>query len=95
MDFITGVPRIFQGLDTIWVVVDRLIKSAYFLPIQYPMDKLAQIYLQEIVRLHGVPETIVSNWNPQFQSRFWKSLSVALGRKSSTAAHSQTGGQSK
>ena len=41
MDFLTGVPRIFQGLDTIWVVVDRLTKSAYFLPIQYPMDKLA------------------------------------------------------
>ena len=72
MDFVTGLPKSSQGHDAIWVIFDRLTKSAHFLPIRtnYSMNKLAQIYLQEIIRIHGVPETIVSDRDPRFQSRF-------------------------
>ena len=81
------------------MIVDRLTKSAHFLPIRvnYSMDKLAQVYLQEIIRIHGVPETIVSDRDPRFQSRFWVNLSKALGTKlhPSTAAHPPTDGQSE
>ena len=57
MDFIVGLPRTTNGFDTIWVIVDRLTKSAHFLAIRisYSMEQLAQLYLKEIVRLHGVP----------------------------------------
>ena len=93
----TGLPKSPQGHDAIWVIVDRLTKFAHFLPIRthYSMDKLAQIYLQEIIRIHGVPETIVSDRDPRFQSRFWFNLSKALGTKLhlSTATHPQTDGQ--
>ena len=72
MEIITDFPRPPQGYDVIWVVVDRLMKSAYFVPIRinYSMDKLAQLYLQEIVQIHEVLETIMSNRDPRFQSRF-------------------------
>ena len=72
MDFFTRLPRISQGLDTVWVVVDRLTKSAHFLPIQinYSMKRLAQVYIREIVKLRRVPESIVSDRDPKFQSRF-------------------------
>ena len=64
---------------------------------KHSMDRLAQIYLREIIRIHGVPETIVSDRDPRFQSRLWISLSQALGTKlhPSTAAHPQTDGQSE
>ena len=72
MDFVTGLPRTSQGLDTVWVVVDRLTESAHFLPIRinYSMERLAQVYIREIVKLHGAPESLVSDWDPRFQSRF-------------------------
>ncbi|GJX96234.1 putative reverse transcriptase domain-containing protein [Tanacetum coccineum] len=61
MDFVTRLPRTFKKNDSIWVVVDRLTKSAYFLPIQqgYSVSKLAEIFQQEIIRLHGMPTSIV------------------------------------
>jgi len=76
MDFVTGFPRTSQGLDVVWAVVDRLTKSAHFIPIRidYIMDKLVQIYT-------WVPESIISDRGPQFQSRFWKGLSEAMGTK--------------
>ena len=99
MDFVTGLPKSPQGYDVVWVIIDRLTKSAHFLPIRinYSMDRLAQIYLRKIIRIHGVPETIVSDRDPRFQSRLWISLSQALGTKlhPSTAAHPQTDGQSE
>ena len=72
MDFVTGLSRTSQGLDTVWVVIDRLTKSAHFLPIRinYSMERLAQVYIREIVKLHGVPESIVLDRDPTFQSRF-------------------------
>ena len=78
MDFVTGLPKSSHGHDAIWVIVDRLTKSAHILPIRidYPIDKLAQVYLQEKIRIHGVPETIVSDRDPWFQSRFWVNLKL-------------------
>ena len=72
MDFVVGLPRTQQGHDAVWVVVDRLTKSAHFLPVKvsYSLDKLAEIYIREMVRLHGVPFSIVSDRDPRFISRF-------------------------
>nr|GFC94811.1 retrotransposable element Tf2 [Tanacetum cinerariifolium] len=98
MDFVTGLPRTQKRHDTIWVVVDRLTKSAHFLPIckDYSVSRLAEIFQQEIVRLHGTPSAIVSDRDPRFASRFWKGLQKAWGTrlKFSTAFHPQTDGQS-
>ena len=99
MDFVTGLPRTQRKNDAIWVIVDRLTKSAHFLPIRWgcTLDQLAKRYVDEIVRLHGVPLSIVSNRDPRFTSRFWGSLQQALGTKLhfSTAFHPQTDGQSE
>ena len=82
-----------------WVIVDRLTKSAHFLPIRvdYSLDKLAQIYVNEVIRLHGAPISIVSDRDPRFTSRFWPSLQRAMGTKLkfSTSFHPQTDGQSE
>ena len=72
MDFIVGFPRTSAGNNTIWVIVDRLTKSAHFIPIKNTdsLERLTRIYIAEIVRLHGVPKTIVSDRDPRFKSRF-------------------------
>jgi len=99
MDFVTGLPRSPRGNDAIWVVVDRLTKSAHFLAmkVSQPISKLAHQYVSEIVRLHGVPVSIVSDRDPRFTSRFWSSLQKCLGTQLSlsTAYHPQTDGQSE
>ena len=99
MDFVVGLPRTFRKNDAIWVIVDRLTKVAHFLPIQqsYSLDQLAELYVKEIVRLHGTPSSIVSDRDPRFTSHFWKSLQDAMGTKLhfSTAFHPQTDGQSE
>ena len=66
MDFITGLPHTQQGYDSIWVIVDRLTKSAYFVPIntQYNIGKYPELFVSQIVRLHGVPMTIISDRGP-------------------------------
>ena len=91
MDLVTGLPRTQRQHDAIWVIVDRLTKSAHFLPINVEdsLEKLAQLYVDEIVRLHGVPVSIVSDRDPRFTSRFWPSLQTALGTRQhfSTAFH--------
>ena len=76
MDFVFSLPRTREGHDGIWVIVDRLTKSAHFLPVgkKYKLDNLAELYVNEIVRLHGVPESIVSDRDPRFASRFWRAL---------------------
>ena len=80
------------------MIVDRLTKSAHFIPVRidYSKGRLAELYVDEIVRLHGVPLSIVSDRDPRFTSRFWKELQSALGNKLnfSTAFHPQTDGQS-
>ena len=63
MDFVSGLPRMSSGYDAIWVIIDRLMKIAHFLPIKktYSMDRLARLYVSRIVCLHGVPVSIVSD----------------------------------
>ncbi|GJR19759.1 putative reverse transcriptase domain-containing protein [Tanacetum coccineum] len=72
MDFITKLPRSSQGFDTIWVIVDRLTKSAHFLPIREndPLDKLARLYLNKIVARHGIPVSIICDRDGRFTSNF-------------------------
>ncbi|GJU95215.1 putative reverse transcriptase domain-containing protein [Tanacetum coccineum] len=88
-----------SGYDIIWVIVDRLTKSAHFLPMRedYKMDRLARLYLNEIVARHGVPISIKSDRDSQFTSRFWQSMQEALGTRldMSTTYHPQTDGQSE
>ncbi|GJS63999.1 putative reverse transcriptase domain-containing protein [Tanacetum coccineum] len=99
MDFVSGLPRTPSGYDSIWVIVDRLIKSAHFLPMKKTdsIEKLAQLYLKEIVCKHAVPTSIISDRNSLFTSRFWKSLQEAMGTQldMSTAYHPKTDGQSE
>nr|GEV95964.1 Gag protease polyprotein [Tanacetum cinerariifolium] len=99
MDFVTGLPQTQRRHDAIWVVVDSLTKSAHFLPIRkdYSASRLAEIFQQEIVRLHGTSSAIVSDRDPRFASRFWKGLQKAWGTRLrfSTAFHPQTDGQSE
>ena len=99
MDFITGLPRTLRGFTVIWVVVDRLTKSAHFVPGKstYTASKWAQLYMSEIVRLHGVPVSIVSDRDARFTSKFWKGLQTAMGTRLdfSTAFHPQTDGQTE
>ncbi|GJV71507.1 putative reverse transcriptase domain-containing protein [Tanacetum coccineum] len=81
MDFISGLPRTPSEYDTIWVIVDRLTKSAHFLPMKKmdSMEKLTQLYLKEVVCRHGAPISIISDRDSHFTSRFWKLLYEALG----------------
>jgi hypothetical protein len=99
MDFVVGLPKAPSRQDVIWVIIDRLMKCAHFLPIKVTdsMDKLAELYVREIVRLHGVPISIVSDRDPRFTSRFWEKLQSAMRTKLnfSTAYHQQTYGQSE
>ncbi|GJS64229.1 putative reverse transcriptase domain-containing protein [Tanacetum coccineum] len=99
MDFVTKLPKSSQGYDTIWVIVDRLTKSAIFVPMREtdPMDKLTRMYLKEVVMRHGIPILIICDRDPRFASNFWRSLQNALGTSldMSTPYHLQTDGQSK
>ncbi|KAJ9547141.1 hypothetical protein OSB04_019684 [Centaurea solstitialis] len=99
MDFVTKLPKNKKGHDSIWVIVDRLTKSAHFLPIKesFSIDRLAQLYVNEIVMRHGVPISIISDRDSRFTSRFWQSLQAALGTSVdlSIACHPQTDGQTE
>ena len=99
MDFVSGLPKSPTNHDSIWVIVDRLTKTAHFIPIlmTYSMDRLAELYVQHIVRLHGVPKSIVFDRDTRSTLKFWKSLQNALGTrlKFSSAFHPQTDGQSE
>nr|GEW47907.1 reverse transcriptase domain-containing protein [Tanacetum cinerariifolium] len=99
MDFVTKLPKSSQGYDTIWVIVDRLTKFAIFTPIRKtdPMDKLARIYLKEVVTRHGILVLIISDRDPRFASNFCRSLKNALGTRldMSTTYHPETDGQSE
>lgn len=99
MNFVSRLPRCSTRSDAVWVIVDRLTKSIHFLPMKmtFQPDRLANLYIPEVVRLHGIPAFIVSDRDPSFTSRFWKSLQEHLGTKLSfnTAIHPQTDGQSE
>ena len=81
LDFITGLPRTKRQNDSIMVVVDRLSKSAHFIPIKstYKTVQIADIFMKEIFKLHGIPKTVISDWDVKFTSAFWKTLFSGLG----------------
>ncbi|GKD72463.1 reverse transcriptase domain-containing protein, partial [Tanacetum coccineum] len=97
MDFISKLPKSSHGFDTIWVIVDRLTKSAHFLPIREndPLDKLVRLYLNRIVARHGIPALIIYDRDERFTSNFWRSFQKALGTdiSMSTVYHPETDGQ--
>ena len=99
MDFVVGLPKIVGQHDSVWVIVDRYTKSAHFLPVRttYTVEQYAELYVKEIVRLHGAPRSIVSDRDPTFTSKFWESLQKAMETqlRFSTAYHPQTDGQSE
>ncbi|XP_019228487.1 PREDICTED: uncharacterized protein LOC109209634, partial [Nicotiana attenuata] len=99
MDFVVGLPQTLRKVDSVWVIVDRLTKSTHFIPVAttYTAERYAQIYIREIVRLHGVPVSIISDRGPQFTSHFWRAVQSELGTRVelSTAFHPQTDGQSE
>ena len=99
MNFVSSFPLTQRKHDAVWVIVDRLTKSAQFLPVRldYSMDRLAELYVSEIVRLHGILLTIVSDHDPRFTLRFWKELQLTFGTRLnfSIAFHLQTDGQSE
>jgi hypothetical protein len=99
MDFIVGFPTTQYGYDSIWVIVDRFLKVAHFIPVKtmYEGAKLAELYIVRIVCLYGVPKKIVSDRGTQFTSRFWEKLHEAMDTKVnfSLAYHHQTDGETE
>ncbi|GJX66406.1 putative reverse transcriptase domain-containing protein [Tanacetum coccineum] len=99
MDFVTKLLRTQSGNDIIWVIVDRLTKSAHFLPMREtdPMDKLARLYLKEVVTRHGIPVSIICDRDTRFALNFWKTFQKAMGTRldMSTTYHPETYGQSE
>ena len=99
MNFVVGLPRTLRKFDAIWVIMDRLTKSAHFIPVltKYSSERLAEIYIREIVRLHGIPVSIISDRGTQFTSQFWRAVQQELGTRVelSTTFHPQMDGQSE
>jgi len=99
MDFIVGLPKTSKGYDSIWVIVDRLTKSAHFLPVKiiFTAKQYAQLYMDRIVSLHGIPKTIISDRGTQFIAQFWEHFHAELGTQliRSSAYHPQTDGQTE
>ena len=81
MDFVTHLPQTPRRHDAVWVIVDRFTKSAYFLAVRmtFILEEFYRLYLREIVRLHEVPVSIVSDRDPRFMTHFWKSFQKTMG----------------
>src|ERR1051325_2997840 len=99
MDFVSEFLRTPSSHDSVWVILDRLMKSTHFIPIlmDYPMEKFAKLYIEKVMSLHGVPLSIVSDRDLRFTSHFWEGLQSALGTKLclSSAYHPQTDGHTE
>nr|GFD19387.1 reverse transcriptase domain-containing protein [Tanacetum cinerariifolium] len=99
MDFVSKLPKTTTRQDTIWVIIDRLTKSAHFLSMKEDdtLEKFTKPYLKEVVSRHRVPVSIISDHDGRFTSHFLKSLNKALGTRLdiSMAYHLQTDGQSE
>ena len=91
MDFVTHLPRTPRRHDAIWVIVNRLTKSTHFLVVRmtFTLEEFCPLYIREIVRLHGIPVSIVLDRDPRFTTHFWKSFQKAMGTQlmMSTAFH--------
>lgn len=98
MDFISGLPR-SEGKDTILVIVDRLTKYGHFVALSHPYTapQVAHLFLDHVLKLHGMPSSIVTDWDPLFLSSFWKELFKLQGvtLHYSSAYHPQTDGQTE
>ena len=96
IDFVTGLPRSFRGNDSIWIIVDWFSKTTHFLAMKkkQSVESLAHLYIESIVRLHGVLKSIIADRDSCFTSRLWQGLQNAFGfqLKLSSAYHSQTDG---
>jgi hypothetical protein len=96
MDFIVGLPHTSRGYNSIWVIVDRLTKSAHFIPIAttYRVRQYTELYISHIARYHGIPKTIISDRGSSFIARFWEQLHECLGTHliRSSTYHPQTDG---
>ncbi|KAG4139088.1 hypothetical protein ERO13_D07G170275v2 [Gossypium hirsutum] len=99
MDFVSDLPVTPRKKDSIWMIVDMLTKSAHFIPVRtyFSLKKLAELYISEIVKLHKVITSIISDRDPRCTLRFWSKLQEALGTKLnfSTTFHPQTDRQSE
>jgi len=99
MDFVAGLSLTHKKFDAVWVIVDRRTKSAHFIPVavSYSSEMLAEIYIREIVRLHGVPVSIITDRGTHFTSQFWRAILRELSTQVelSTAFHPQMDGQSE
>jgi hypothetical protein len=99
MDFIVGLSLTARKFNLIWVIVNRLTKSAHFIPVNtnYNVQKNAEIYVARVLYLHGVPKTIIFDRGSQFVARFWEQLHASLGTHliHSSAYHPQTDGQTE
>jgi hypothetical protein len=99
MDFIVGLPMTARKFDLIWVIMDRLSKSAHFIPVhnRYDSRRYTEIYIAHVLCLHGVPKMIISNRGLQFVAHFWEQLHASLGTHliHSSTYHPQTDGQTK
>jgi hypothetical protein len=99
MNFIVGLPLTARKFNSIWVTVDRLTKSAHFIPVhtKYRVEKYAEIYIARVLYLHEVPKTIISDRGSQFVAHFWEQLHASLGTRviHSSAYHPQTDGQTE
>ncbi|MCO5572583.1 hypothetical protein L7F22_026339 [Adiantum nelumboides] len=99
MDFVTGLPKAIGNYDSIFIIVDKLTKVARLIPVKQTATAadIAQVFIKEIVRLHGTPARIISDWDAKFTSKFWQAMFQSLGTQSnlSTAYHPETEGQTK
>jgi hypothetical protein len=99
MDFIVGLPLTGHKFNSIWVIIDRLTKSAHFILVHtlYMAEKYTELYISRILCLHGVPKTILSDRGPHFIARFWEQLHASLGMCliRSSVYHPQTDGQTE